>query len=412
MTPSLCICIISDLFPPLYSGAGQQAFQIPRQLVRLGHRVLVLTSSAAGLSREEVVEGVRIRRVAPLQPGLAGILTYGLRMAFTLFARRREFDLVHFFSGYKSIYLPLLLLWGLGKPSIINSSMQGGDDLKTIRDSKLGWVRIRLLSLKSIYVSQSPPITGQCKLVYKPPPIFEIPYFVNTGRFYPVSQEQRRRLRKTLLLPEKGVVAAFVGAVGKRKGVDLIVMAWERAARRLPESTLLLIGPRDNYVGGKDINQEFSHNQEFSEWLDEYIQKSGLKNRVRFLQTREVQRYLQASDVFIFPSKMEGLPNAVLEAMACCLPVVTCPADWLADLVEDGVNGVVVNSHPGELAKALLKLADNPELRLKLGQKGRERVLEKYSITAQAKQVISLYHHIIERRGNRKAWGGTRIGKM
>lgn len=105
----------------------------------------------------------------------------------------------------------------------------------------------------------------------------------------------------------------------------------------------------------------------------------GLSARVDWLGiVRDIQGVYRTAEVFALPSRVEGMPNALLEAMSCGLPVVvTDGTPGLSEIVEHEVTGLVVPvNNPGELAAALSRLASDAELRRRLGAAARERVRE------------------------------------
>lgn len=104
--------------------------------------------------------------------------------------------------------------------------------------------------------------------------------------------------------------------------------------------------------------------------LEEYAVKLNVSDRVHFLGYRkDIPALLHASDVFVFPSFREGLPVAVMEAMAAGVPVVASRIRGNVDLIEDGVNGFLCNPNDAsEFAEKIKLLVDNVELREKMGK--------------------------------------------
>jgi glycosyltransferase involved in cell wall biosynthesis len=116
----------------------------------------------------------------------------------------------------------------------------------------------------------------------------------------------------------------------------------------------------------------------------------------------DVSAFLRSADMLILTSDHEGCPNAILEAMAVGLPVVTTPAGDAAWLVGDGVAGFVVDFDDVDgLAERMIRLAQAPELRVRLGAAGRERVLRDFCPDALAAQLFSAYRAGARRVGRR-----------
>lgn len=126
----------------------------------------------------------------------------------------------------------------------------------------------------------------------------------------------------------------------------------------------------------------------------------GLQQHVEFvgiLSHEQVRYEMQKADIFLHAAVSEGFCNAVMEAQAMRLPVVTSNAEGLAENVDDTVTGFVVpRRDPEALASKLLLLAGDPELRSRMGEAGRKRVVEKFNISDQILKLAQLYDTVSE----------------
>jgi len=127
-----------------------------------------------------------------------------------------------------------------------------------------------------------------------------------------------------------------------------------------------------------------------------------LEDRVRFVGWQSKEQLLnlyQQANLFIFPSRHEGMPNAVLEAMACGLPVIATEIGGNEELVESGKTGLLVPAESVEaLSVALKKLLPESALRYTMGQASRRRVEEHYSWTRVAEQYAQLLEKVTRNR--------------
>jgi glycosyltransferase involved in cell wall biosynthesis len=117
-------------------------------------------------------------------------------------------------------------------------------------------------------------------------------------------------------------------------------------------------------------------------------------------QQENVQDYLEASDVFVLPSRMEGLCNALMEAMAVELACVASAIGGNVDLIADGDSGLLFASEDvGQLAAALVRLLSDGTERRRLGRRAREVIEARYALDRVASRYVALYRSLLE--GNR-----------
>jgi glycosyltransferase involved in cell wall biosynthesis len=198
------------------------------------------------------------------------------------------------------------------------------------------------------------------------------------------SPDDRAEARGALNLPADARVAVWHGAVYlETKGLDTLVEAWERVGRAMPDRDLrlLLVG------GGADADR-----------LEELLRRSGVRG-VRF-QNRwrhdrlVLRRYLSAGDLYVFPSRFEGYPNALLEAMACGLPVIATDIAGVPDIVgrTDAAGGILVRrADPESLAAAIQDLFADDEARAALARRARARVNDRFALDVVGAQLRDFF---------------------
>jgi starch synthase len=176
----------------------------------------------------------------------------------------------------------------------------------------------------------------------------------------------REAARAQLGIPREARVAAWHGRVSKwKKGLDQLLDAWARMGDEHPGTELHLILVGD----GEDAT-----------WLRrqiEVLRLRGIHWTRAFLQDRAaIRTHLSAADVYAFSSRHEGFAVAVIEAMACGLPVVSTDISGIRDIFVDGEasgGAVVPPEDSAALAAALWRLLSNPDLSRDLGRRARER---------------------------------------
>jgi glycosyltransferase involved in cell wall biosynthesis len=119
--------------------------------------------------------------------------------------------------------------------------------------------------------------------------------------------------------------------------------------------------------------------------------------------------FFAAFDAFVLPSANEGTPVTAIESLASGCPVVATRVGGVPDVVEDGVDGILVNvGDLDALAGALSRLAADPELRRQMGEAGRQRVLPRYAVERLIDDVDGLYRRLLERKGVTVSAAGAR----
>ena len=209
---------------------------------------------------------------------------------------------------------------------------------------------------------------------------------VDTSRFYP-NLENRKSIRDKLNISPDTILLLFLGRLNKDKGIlDLADVVNDIISKDKRNISLLIVGPDEENIKSKI----------------ELLCKNTI-NKIYFVEfTNEPEKYMSAADIFCLPSYREGFGMAALEAGACALPVITSRIYGLIDAVKEDHTGLFheVRNKP-EIKNCIIKLVDNKDLREKLGNQGRERVLkdfeQKYVIgefVKYVKSIINIEKHI------------------
>lgn len=182
----------------------------------------------------------------------------------------------------------------------------------------------------------------------------------------------RRQARAELGLPADAFIALNHGRIDiRRKGLDLLLQAWSALADD-PQAKLVIIGSGQD----RDAFAELVRKSDFPNllWLSDYT-----------TDRLAVRRWLSAADAYVTASRIEGMPVAPLEAMACGLPVIATDAQGLPDILAEGEasGGLLLpREAPEQIANGLKRLRDNAELRHRLGIAARRRVEQNFSLHA------------------------------
>lgn len=189
--------------------------------------------------------------------------------------------------------------------------------------------------------------------------------------------EATPELRESLGIPAGAPVVGTVGRLIERKGHYDLLEAWPMVLEEHPEAELLIVGDGPEREG-----------------LEEQARELGVWDSVQLPGTRDdVPALLDLMDVFAFPSHFEGLPGALLEAMAAGLPVVATPVDGNAELIDDEESGLFVPvGDPNALAREVRRICSHPQLGESLGDEAAHVAATEFSLDQMVKAFTTLYH--------------------
>ncbi|WP_374339071.1 glycosyltransferase family 4 protein [Methyloversatilis sp.] len=380
MTPR--ILMYSSYFPPEFSGAARQALLLARELRQLGHSVEFLTIRWTGLAAEERIDGFRVTRLVAGRGRKHRELKLWWNMLRFLLQRHGDFDVLHSHGAYytNAVIGPFGRVLGLR--SVIKASL-AQDDLHQGPRRLVNWAHRLFLQRVDVCVAISRQLQQELlALGIRPERVQNLPNAVDDRHFRPVSDEERAALRVRFGLPVDRPVFVFAGVIDERKNINWLADVWCERDAFGSRGLLLVLGPqsRDDPSG----------------LMTRRLQALQAKypERVAWIGSCDDPRdHLQAADAFILPSLKEGLPNALLEAMACALPCVAAKSSGNEELVSDGETGFLYEaSDPDSLASACLG-ALSPAGR-EAGVRARQRIECHYSIRALAERYALLYRDI------------------
>jgi len=376
------VLLINYEYPPLGGGAGNATRHLARELAGLGHEPLVLTSAFKRLSRKERVDGVIIHRVPALRRRedrsnpveMLSFMIGGSLAALRLAWQKRPEAAVAFFG------LPGgPIAWGLkrvlGLPYVV--SLRGGDVPGFEPEALARYHRLAGGVIRRLWRSADAVVAnshGLAALARKSAPwlsVEVIPNGVDPARFAP------RFLPRDWGEPRFG----FAGRLVRQKGVDVLL----QALARLPRET--------------NVHLEIVGDGPERPALEAQAEALGLSDRVFFkgwLPSSRMPAFYQRIDLLVLPSREEGMPNVVLEAMAAGLPVMATRVAGTEELVLAGGTGWLTRpGDPDALAVCLAQAAADAGQRERLGRAGRERVEASYTWRHAAEAYAALLERVV-----------------
>jgi len=363
-----------NYFPAPAGGAERQARLQAEELARRGHEVTVVCPRHDRLP-SGTIGGVDVRRLPRLQRRPLSRITYLISLVAFVAANVRRFDLVHVHQAnvHADLVVPLARL--ARRPTYVKVAC-GGSVGEIARLRKMAqvtrWIGMRLAHRVQ---ALSDEIASELRSIkIKQNRIVEIANGIDLDGFGTARPEEKLELRRRLDLPPKSVVVLYAGRFARYKGLADLLAVWR--ARSRGGATLVLVGSAavDAPIGKIQPAPDLI----VRDW------------------TNSIRDYLQAADVFVYPSYADGMSNALMEAMACGLACVASCSGATSALITDGESGLLFA--PGDrdaLAVALHRAVGDVSLRARLGRTGLHAI-RRFSIENVVTDIENCYAELLK----------------
>lgn len=364
-----------------FGGTETQTVQVAERLHAAGSHVTVACLHTGGPLTDRL-ERVGIRVV--WFPTHGTLLSYYgayqlLRLAW--FIRREKFEVVHAHDLWANLMgIPAARL--AGAPLVLSSQR----DL-----AHLWWYTpartrvIRLIHRLSTRVITNSDAVRQHVIAQFRIPSQRVAILRNGVDFDRFARARTDRKELFPGLPsECRLVVVVANMHSSVKGHHDLVEAARSVCRQLPRVTFVLVGE------GQERQK-----------IQEHVRGSGLEGNFLFLGYRkDVPELLSCSDLSVLPSKAEGFPNAILESLAAGLPVVATRVGGTAEMIEDGVDGLLVPpKDPHALADAIVRLLRDPQLARRLARAGQEKARCQYRFDRLVRELRQIYGRLAPESG-------------
>ncbi|GAB6137356.1 glycosyltransferase family 4 protein [Halanaerobaculum tunisiense] len=352
-----------------FGGGEVHLYQLAQGLSQKGHRVILAI-------REPLVEKFSQLEVEIAQLPLRNALDIPSIFKLVRIIKEKQVDIIHVHRGKgywlgviaaklakrakvvatRHILLPL-------RNSYFHSRLQDNID-KFIAVSK---------EVKNTLVQENGLSEDKVDLIYNG---------VDTSKFNP--QEMGSGVRQEFAIANDELVIGTVGRLTETKNQELLI----KIAAQLRDRGL---NPKWLIVG-----EDSSPNNDYKHKLESLITDFKLKDKVILTGFREdIPELMTSFDILVIPSQEESFGIVAIEAMAMKKPVVASKVGGLKEIIQEGKTGFLVPLVAEEFGDRLIKLANNPELREKMGQAGYQRVNKNFTIAAMIEQTEELYFSVL-----------------
>ena len=380
----LRLCYYCDEYPPgIYGGVGKYVQTVARALAEAGHQTQVVGvySQLAEHSRE-VDRGVVVERLPRPKPDKGGvrrrILAY---QTIAARARRGEIDLVEVpdGSGWAALW-PKLNVPVVTRVhgSISYFAQEAGKEAAWFDR----WVERRSLQRSDFWCSSSHYAANRTREIFSLRSEAQVIYNpgAHLGEGDPcVSFRSTQR---------DGGLVVFAGTLTAKKGVGPLLQAWPTVLKGRPDARLLLYGKGDPGPWRSSLPESCRPSVEFRGHASQ----------------EELQRVYQTARAAVFPSFAEAFALAPMEAMANCCPTIYSKHTSGPELIEDGRDGLLIDpKRPEEIANAIERLLGNDDDAERLGDAGRQRILERFTTRQIIPELTEFYSRCCASFGLRNA---------
>lgn len=388
---------MAETYHPVLGGGEKHTRSLALGLSNLGFTVRVITRrSSDDLPLLEDDGGVAIHRVGPSGQGRGKkfeMVPAALRLARRL---TKDSDVL-MNGGTRVLALPArLAVAGRACALVLRPELNGeldgslalwgrqSSDLERRIAFALARGRNLLLRRAGAVVAISEAIEGEAvRAGFARERVHRIPHGIDMAEYAPVTAEEKVARRRALGLPVEKTLVTYTGRLIEGKGLETLFAALPSLAD-LPNLHLVLVGSGSGQV----ISIE--------DRLRARAEEAPLRGRVTFTgRVDNVAAYLQASDLFAFPTLDEALGMSAAEAQACGLPAVASRTGGVPDIVEDGVTGILVPpGDAGALAAGLRLLVEDSSLRARFALAARTRAQERFALAVSVGRYAELFHSL------------------
>lgn len=347
-----------------FAGGETQVLGLTLELLRMGHRAELICDPAGRLYERARREGVICHALK-----IHNSVDLPAAIKFRAILRRARYDVAHFHTARAHAMAPYAR--GFARALVVTRRMD-------YRPNRLFAPLLYGRAVDGVAAISHAVADSLALAGVAPERITIIPSGVDCERFRPADASAGAAARAELGIAPGAIVLGTVGMLEARKGHRHLLEAIARMARGGQAAGMICL-----IAGDGSLRADLQRDAELL----------GIARQVRFLgRVDDVRTVLAATDIFVFPSLREGLGVAILEAAASGLAVVASRTGGIGDVIENGVNGILVKPGDSEaLADAVARMTAGRDERRAMGQAARTRAERDFAMTTMAARTVELY---------------------
>jgi len=383
--PAMKVWMVTERYIPIWGGAENQLRQLIPHLVNNGVEVEVITRRwHVWMARKDVVDTIAVRRLGVPGTSVFSTIVFIASLLFHLLFASRNVQVFHSHGAVRIGALCALAARITGKKNVAKIATAGR--IPQLAKSKIGRLIIKLFLQSDAIICMTDEIERELQEVSSSrDKLFRICNAVDCERFTAYPATCRQDFLRQHSVQEKSLLVVFCSRLVFRKGLDILLTAWPEVLKRYPSMYLVVVGSGDD------------QQDSIESAMREKVASEEIQHVLFLGETPEPEKYLGVADIFVFPSRQEGFPNALMEALATGLPTVASRIGGVLPMIDDGQNGLLFESdNAQDLAEKIYCLAGNDRLRRLLGEEARRVMRIKYSFEKIAGEYSALYHTITQ----------------
>lgn len=365
------IAIFSDTFLPQLNGVVTTVYQSAKSLIDLGHEVVIFTVARDPYKYiDQRYAHVKIITLPSIPAFIYPALRFTVPLGFAYF-QLKEFnpDVIHTHTPFAVGWEAVIGAKMLGVPLVGTHHTFYDDYLKHVKmdykwGKKFSWKYTAVYyNFCDLILSPTQSLADALETQKLSKPVSILRNSLDTDFFMPVKKLiDKKNLKKRFGI--KGQSIIFEGRLSYEKSLDIVLKAFALMSKKMPDLKLMLAGD------GPERNN-----------LEKLAEKLNVKEKVIFTgfipYGEKVVETYRANDIYLTASKSENMPIAILEAMACGLPIIAVRERGLAEIINDNVNGFFAKTDdPADMAEKTLELLSNSALLKKFGKASRKLALQ------------------------------------
>jgi len=362
-----------------YHGAENMAAELIRQLTACGVNNDLGVFRSSDRSNLDILNATRDAISSGMVYECRGRFDISTVFALRNYIKSHDVDIIHSHK-YKTNLYAFLANIGVRKKLVSTCHNWLGESLSM---RFYAWLDKRVLRHFDMVVGVSEEIRSELRRHMSPDRIRSVGNGVDIRKY--TRTMDNGEAKKRLGIGSKYVIG-FVGRLSPEKGIDYLLRAVSGLVKEGLDVSALIVG-----------------DGELAAALKQEANRLQITDRVTFTGNRSDTPLLySAMDVFVLPSQQEAFPMVLLEAMACGVPIVATRVGDVAEIVEPGVSGLLVDTRDAAaLQSAIARILSDEALARRMSAAAQARAVDRFSSSAMAKQYLAIYERITDARGDR-----------